>query len=117
MFPSWEHALGRQEFAQFQQRPSAKTGHAAEWPGLVEKTIHSEGYRFLVKRLKAERERRKLTMREVAVRINAHHTWVVKVENRDRRLDLVEYVRYCRALNINPHKGITMLERVMAGEE
>ena len=54
----------------------------------MEKTIYSEGYRLLVEWLKAER---------------------------DRRLDVAEYVRYCHTLKVNPRKGIAILEGEIGG--
>jgi len=79
----------------------------------MEKTIHSNSYRLLMAWLKAERKRQGLTMREVTERIGVAYTWVTKVENCERRLDVAEYVRYCRVLKINPHEGITILGREM----
>ena len=81
----------------------------------MEKTIYSSEYQLLVEWLKTERKRQNLTMREVAACIDVPYTWVTKVEHRDRRLDVAEYVRYCHFLKINPHKGITILERGRAG--
>ncbi len=83
----------------------------------MEKTIHSRAYHLLLEWLKAERIRRKLTTRAVTAHIDVAYTWVTKVENRDRRLDVVEYVRYCHALKINPRKGIAILERELRLEQ
>ena len=83
----------------------------------MEKTIHSRAYHRLLEWLKAERTRRKLTTRAVTARIGVAYTWVTKVENHERRLDVAEYVRYCHALKINPRKGIAILERELHMEE
>jgi len=33
-------------------------------------------------------------------------SWVAKVEQKDRRIDLLEYAAYCIALGIDPHEGL-----------
>lgn len=48
-------------------------------------------------------------MREVAQRLNVPHSWVEKIELADRRLDLVEYLRYCQVLGVDPHKGLDLI--------
>ena len=83
----------------------------------MEKTIHSRAYHCLLEWLKAERTRQRLTTRAMTARIDVAYTWVTKVENHERRLDVAEYVRYCRALKINPCKGIAILERELRLEE
>ena len=83
----------------------------------MEKTIHSRAYHLLLEWLRAERTRQKLTTRAVTKRIGVAYTWVTKVENHERRLDVAEYVRYCHALEINPRKGIAILEQELRREE
>jgi len=77
----------------------------------VEKTIYFPPYRQFLAWLKGERGKRRLTMRKVAGAIQVPSSWVSKIEHGDRRLDVAEYVRYCIALKIDPHKGIARLER------
>ena len=79
----------------------------------MEKTIFSGEYARLLAWLKAGRQRRGLTMREAARLIAVPHTWIGKVEQGERRLDLVEYVRYCRALRLNPKAGVALIESLL----
>lgn len=48
-------------------------------------------------------------MRETGERIGVIHSWIGKVELGERRLDVVEYVRYCEALGADPHEGVGLL--------
>ncbi len=59
--------------------------------------------------LREKREGLGLTMREVGERLGMPHTFVQKVETGERRLDVVEYVWYCEALDIKPYHGIDIV--------
>lgn len=78
--------------------------------GDVRKTISSDKYRALLSWLKQEREKKGLSMRDLAVLIDKPHSWIGKVETAERRLDVLEYVRYCDALGIKPEKGLKLLK-------
>lgn len=47
-----------------------------------------------------------MTMRELAEKLDAPHSFVGKTEQGERRLDVVEYVRYCKALGVDPAEGL-----------
>lgn len=51
-------------------------------------------------------------MRELAVRLNKPHSYIHKIEQGDRRLDVVEYVWYCNALGANPAEGLCVIASV-----
>jgi len=48
-------------------------------------------------------------MRELGEKLGVIHSWVGKIEQGERRLDLVEYVRLCKALEIDPHEGLDLV--------
>ncbi len=48
-------------------------------------------------------------MRILAGRLGVPHTWIGKIEQAERRLDIAEYVELCKALRINPHDGLDLL--------
>lgn len=75
------------------------------------KTIHTLEYKKLLAWLRNGREEKGLTMRTVGQALKISHSWVGKVEIGERRLDVVEYVKLCRVLEINPHEGMSMLEK------
>ena len=61
--------------------------------------------------LRAQRRAQKLSMRSLAERLDKPHTYVHKVEQGERRLDVVEYVWYCQALGCDPMVGIKLITR------
>ncbi len=48
-------------------------------------------------------------MREFAAELGVPHSYVGKVEQCERKLDVLEYLRYCQALDLNPVEGIRVL--------
>lgn len=65
---------------------------------------------MLISWLKEARIAQELTMRELAKKLEVPHSFVGKVEQCERRLDVIEYIAYCRALEISPIDGIVYLE-------
>ena len=72
----------------------------------MRKALYSKQGRVLRKWLKQSRLDAGLTMREIAKKLDVPFQTISKVENGERRLDVVEYVTYCRALGIDPHEGV-----------
>jgi len=79
--------------------------------GLVKKTIHSTEYRELIQWLRKQRKQHGITMRELGDQVGVIHSWVGKIEQGERRLDLVEYIRVCDALQIDPHEGLELVRK------
>jgi transcriptional regulator with XRE-family HTH domain len=75
----------------------------------VEKSIYSQDYRATLAWLRERRKENGLTMRDVGLRLAIHHSWVARIEHGDRRLDLAEFVRLCKAIGCNPHDGLSLL--------
>ena len=50
-------------------------------------------------------------MRSLAEVLGTPHSFVGKIENQERRLDVVEFIRYCQALEIDPIEGVTILKK------
>lgn len=69
---------------------------------LSERKKDGSGYRLLGSILREIRQEKKLTMRDVAEIAGIPHSFVGKIENAERRLDIVEFVRYCRILGADP---------------
>jgi len=79
----------------------------------MEKTIYSCEYSLLRKWLIKQRHLKKLTQRDVGKLLDTPHSWVGKVEQGERRLDIVEYARICKALQINPYDGLALILQAM----
>ena len=77
--------------------------------GTMEKTLHSIEYQKLTDWLKSQREAQGLSMRELGDRMNISHSFIGKVEQRERKLDVIEYLAYCDALGVSPIKGLKVI--------
>lgn len=63
------------------------------------------GYKPFGSILRGVRQEAKLTMRDAAEKVGAAaHSFIGKVENAERRLDVVEFVNYCEGLGADPQK-------------
>ena len=76
----------------------------------MEKTLYSDNYTRLRLWLRDQRHKKNITMKELATRLDVIHSWVGKVELGERRLDIVEYIHYCNALDIDPSEGINLIQ-------
>lgn len=50
-------------------------------------------------------------MRDLAKKLDVPHSWIGKIEQAERRLDVMEYIRLCKALKIDPAEGLSKLLR------
>lgn len=77
-------------------------------------SINTAEMQALTKWLKQERETQQLSMRALAERMDKPHSYVQKVEQGERRLDVVEYVWYCRSLKLDPQYGLSLIQQILA---
>lgn len=75
---------------------------------------NSQNYADLRAWLKKHRLEAGLTIRELADQLGVGHSIIGKIEDGTRKLELFEFVRYCQALELDPHAG---LEMIVAGME
>lgn len=67
-------------------------------------------YRSVIEQLTAERRRLGISQEELAQRLGLHKQFVSRVELGERRLDIVEFADFARALGINPAKLVDGIE-------
>lgn len=72
----------------------------------MKKSIHSREYDALISWLKAARKRQGLSQRDLAKKMRVQQSFIAKIELKERRLDVVEFVRICKALGVDPAGGI-----------
>lgn len=66
------------------------------------KTLNKREYDVLLDLLRTARERAGLTQHGLSKALDEDPMYIHKVENKDRRLDLLEFVELCRALRMDP---------------
>lgn len=63
---------------------------------------YDPAYRAIVDGLIAARKARGLTQWDVAERMGTEQSQISKFERGERRLDILDYLRYCRAIEVDP---------------
>ena len=74
------------------------------------KSIHDPRYVQFIERLVSLREKVETTQTELAERLRKPQSYVAKVENLDRRLDVVEIADWLTALKTPPHLFMAELD-------
>lgn len=64
-------------------------------------SIHDQRYQRLIHSLITIRESKKITQVEVATSLQKPQSYVAKVENLDRRIDIIELIDWVRVLDLN----------------
>ena len=77
----------------------------------MKKTIYSLEYEALRGWLTKGRMTRGLTQRKLAELLDVPSSLVAKVELGERRLDLIEFLAFCKALDVDPHEGIDVVSQ------
>ena len=60
--------------------------------------------------LTEQRQAKNLSLEQLADRLNKSFSYVQYVENGQYLLDVVEYLFYCKALDINPNQGLELIQ-------
>ncbi|WP_440055329.1 helix-turn-helix domain-containing protein [Pseudoalteromonas sp. T1lg65] len=76
---------------------------------MMGKTVSSEENGKLTKWLKSKRHEKGHTMRSLAQVLGTPHSFIGKIENQERRLDVIEFLRYCEALEVDPYEGLQLI--------
>lgn len=76
----------------------------------MHKSITTAGYQRVIERFKKVRLDAELTTRDLGEILGESHSFVVRVETLQRRLDIYQFVMYCRALGLDPATTIKILE-------
>ncbi len=73
-------------------------------------SIYSNDYQMVIKALRDARIASGITQQEIASAFGRPQSFIAKVESGERRLDVVEFVRLCHLLNIEPASILNKLE-------
>lgn len=66
--------------------------------------------------MKQKREERGLSLRAASERIGRHHSVLGKMEQDRRKIEILEFITYCRGIGIDPHEGLDVVIRSIESE-
>lgn len=72
-------------------------------------SVYSIEYQTVIKALREARVAGHITQEELGRALGRPQSFIAKVENGERRLDVVEFVHLCRLVNIDPVSIINKL--------
>jgi transcriptional regulator with XRE-family HTH domain len=72
-------------------------------------SIYDQEHVFLRDWLIQKRKAVNLTQRQLADKLNTVHSLVGKVEKGERRLDVIEFISYCEAMDVNSDEIVNLL--------
>ncbi|WP_444997918.1 helix-turn-helix domain-containing protein [Aliikangiella sp. IMCC44359] len=70
---------------------------------------NSTHYAALRKWLISCRKEAGLSIRDLAEKLEISHSIVGKIEDGTRKIEIFEFVDYCSALDVDPHKGLEVV--------
>lgn len=88
-------------------------GRTAIQRSAMEKSTFTREYRIFCRELKAARERTHVTQSDLARRLKETQSEISKFERGERRLDIVQLRRWCRALDISFPEFVASLEEAL----
>ncbi|MBW0170965.1 MAG: helix-turn-helix domain-containing protein [Hydrogenophaga sp.] len=72
-------------------------------------SIYDTAYRRFLAELRGARQAVGLSQEELAIRLDKHQTFVSKVEKGQRYLDVLEFIRWTNALDVDPVQLVSAL--------
>lgn len=72
--------------------------------------VHSAEHEFLRHYLKRRREELGFSQRALGTRMGVIYSFIGKVETGDRRLDVIEFIEYCQALELDAADVINLIQ-------
>lgn len=74
-------------------------------------SIHSPQHKWLRQYFVQRRKELGLSQRAFAARLDVAYSFVGKIETGDRRLDMFEFISYCKALELDPLKVVQEIKQ------
>lgn len=74
-------------------------------------SVYSDDYQRVITALKAARKARGITQASLAVAFGKPQSFIAKVENGERRLDVVEFVKLARLVGMEPEAALAEIGR------
>lgn len=74
-------------------------------------SIYSEKYQLVIKLLRSTRIAKGLTQAQLAKALGKPQSFIAKVENGERRLDVIEFAHMARLLSLDPADALRIVMR------
>ncbi|GKW28084.1 helix-turn-helix domain-containing protein [Pectobacterium brasiliense] len=65
-------------------------------------SVYSDEYQIVIKALREARIAKGITQGNLAIALDRPQSFIAKVENGERRLDIVEFIHIARLLSLDP---------------
>ncbi|WGE32769.1 helix-turn-helix domain-containing protein [Actinobacillus genomosp. 2] len=79
--------------------------------GNLRLSIHSEEHLWLRELFLKRRQELELTQRTLGEKMGVLYSFIGKVETGDRRLDIFEFIAYCKGLELDPVEVLIEIEQ------
>ncbi len=66
------------------------------------KSTYTDNYAKLIKQLVDCRKTQGMTQAELSACMGKPQSFIAKIENKERRLDLIEFIELCKHMKVNP---------------
>jgi len=76
----------------------------------LQKSPYTRKYKQLIEILKQARQDSNLTQADVAAHFKRPQSFISKCESRERRIDVIEFLEFCKLYKISPDKLLKQLE-------
>ncbi len=73
------------------------------------KTIYKKRYRQIILSLVAKRKQSALTQQQLADKLEKPQSYIAKIEKYERKLDVMEFIEFCEALNVDTADMVDIL--------
>ncbi|MBK8454049.1 MAG: helix-turn-helix transcriptional regulator [Thiofilum sp.] len=80
-----------------------------------DKAIDDQRYRAVVAAIASERKRLAISQVELAERLGMHQSDISKIEQFERRLDVLEFMRLLEAFRVNENKNFSLRMMILLG--
>ena len=74
------------------------------------KSINSQKYHKVISLLISERLKKRMTQADIAAKLDKPQSYIAKYELCERRLDVLEFMDVCAALNLRPSKVMVLTQ-------
>lgn len=82
----------------------------------MSKSVFGGAHQHLVEVLVAARKRSGLTQAQLAAKVGKDQTYISLIERSQRRVDVLEFIALARAMDADPSKLFSKIEKSITGE-